>query len=198
MLKKKRILLTMPIPLLEDADSVAAALNLSRGEFVRHAILKSLADFRDGGGKLSAPSRLKKWSIFSKWGDRAPSEPCELSITNVMRPLRRYSGGGLRLVSYLLMGSCCSNLTAFDIADRSYGCGAERFVIVVTLLNSEDWSFYRCVWGRDCTAARCLRKVWCQRIQPFRKSSAVSRSATRPLTPSNGRQWTIHWQLKRT
>lgn len=66
MLKKKRILLTMPIPLLEDADSVAAALNLSRGEFVRHAILKSLADFRDGGGKLSAPSRLKKWSIFSK------------------------------------------------------------------------------------------------------------------------------------
>ena len=54
-LDKKRILLTIPISLLDDADGAALAQRISRGEFIRQSIARGLAGFTERGGTLPPP-----------------------------------------------------------------------------------------------------------------------------------------------
>lgn len=71
-MEKKRILLTIPSALLEDADLAAYELRLTRGEFIRHAIIRGVSDFKESrrlqmqtNDVRQTDDRPKKWTVFN-------------------------------------------------------------------------------------------------------------------------------------
>ena len=62
----KRILLTMPVKLLAEADEVAASQHMTRGEFVKQAIVRNLPEWLRERSQKENEWRPKNWSVNSR------------------------------------------------------------------------------------------------------------------------------------